>query len=242
MSKSERRSIQQEFRVSPEGEPTTIGGYAAVFDSPTSIAGLWTEVVDSHAFDNVIGARPDVRSLFNHDPNYVIGRTTAGTLTLSIDARGLAYVATPPTTSWASDLIVSMRRGDITGSSYGYTVARDQWVDNADGSVTRTILEIGELFDASPVTFPAFDAATSTVRSMPTSMPREIRSKIEARADRKDTCGCDCAQCVSGNCNLCNDDDCMDEVCSCANQRSIHTPDAEWRATTDLLLKLAESE
>lgn len=183
MNKIERRNINHEFRVSDDAQPT-ISGYAAIFDSPTDIAGLWTEEIDPHAFDAVIAANPDCRALFNHDANCVLGRTTSGTLSLSVDARGLAYTITPPDTQMARDLIVSMKRKDITGSSFGFCCARDQWTDNEDGSVTRRILEVAELLDCSVVTYPAYDSATSEIRSMILdSMPAEIRSRFETRAE-----------------------------------------------------------
>ena len=83
-----------------------------------------------------MGSNPDVRALWNHNPDHVLGRTTANTLALTLDARGLAYVIDPPDTQMARDLIVSMRRKDVTGSSFGFITRRDQWTDNADGTVT----------------------------------------------------------------------------------------------------------
>ena len=107
-----------EFRVSGENEPRKINGYGAVFDSPSENLGWSTELreeIDPHAFDGVLASNPDVRGLFNHDSNFVLGRTTAGTMRLSVDARGLAYEIDPPDTQFARDLMVSMRRGDIPG-------------------------------------------------------------------------------------------------------------------------------
>lgn len=179
-SKFEQRSIVQEFRVSEPDQPTTIQGYAAVFDSPGQ-GYFWTEELDPHCFDTVLASNPDCRALYNHNADYVLGRTTAGTLSLSVDARGLSYTINPPDTQLANDLMVSMRRKDITGSSFGFVVARDQWTDNPDGTITRRILEIDQLLDVSPVTYPAYDAANSQVRSIPESMPVEFRSRIEQR-------------------------------------------------------------
>jgi uncharacterized protein len=181
---AERRSITHEFRVSEPDQPTTIAGYAAVFDSPGD-AYYWTEELDPHCFDAVMASNPDCRALWNHNPDHVLGRTTAGTLSLSIDARGLAYTINPPATTLANDLMISMRRKDVTGSSFGFVVARDQWTDNADGTLTRRILEIDQLLDVSPVTYPAYGAADSGVRSLPTSIPAEYRSRIEARSELK---------------------------------------------------------
>jgi HK97 family phage prohead protease len=220
----ERRYISQEFRLS-DGATPTISGYAALFDSPSEDLGGWTEVIDPKAFDSVMSKNPDVRALYNHDPNIVLGRTTANTLALNVDARGLAYVIDPPDTQTARDLIVSMRRKDITGSSFGFICKRDQWTDNPDGTISRRILEFDDLLDVSPVTYPAYTSTTSGVRSLPASMPVEFRSKIERRDSMDDAednaCGCQCAQCLSGACNICSADDCDDECCSCYNQRSL---------------------
>jgi HK97 family phage prohead protease len=176
----ERRYRTQEFRVSPQGESPKIAGYAAVFDSPSEDLG-WIEEIDPHAFDSVMASAHDVRALWNHNSDVVLGRETAKTLSLSIDARGLAYVIDPPDTQIARDLLVSMRRGDVRESSFGFVVARDQWTDNPDGTVTRRILEFAEIVDVSPVAFPAFTSASAGVRSLPESMPSEYRSRFESR-------------------------------------------------------------
>ena len=153
---------------------------------------------------------PDVRALFNHNADCVLGRTSANTLTLNLDARGLAYVIDPPDTSVAQDLIAPIRRKDITGSSFGFIAKRDQWTDNSDGTISRRILEFDELIDISPVTFPAYSATTSQTRNLPTSMPKEIRSKLDTRSmddddpPAVDLCVCQCSECVTGACNICS--------------------------------------
>jgi uncharacterized protein len=211
MSKIERRNITHEFRVSGEGEPATISGYASLFNSPYD-TGWFIEEVDLHAFDTVMASNPDVRALWNHNPDCVLGRTTSGTLHLTLDARGLAYVVDPPDTTLAKDLMVSMRRKDVTQSSFAFVCKRDQWVENPDGTITRTILEFDELLDVSPVTYPANPAtsASSRSRSIPESMPKEMRSRLEKRDldddDDDDSCICACPQCASGACGICSSD------------------------------------
>jgi len=239
----ETRVISREFRISDNDNPT-ITGYAAVFDQPSEYIG-WIETIDPHAFDNVMSTNPDVRALFNHDSDYVLGRSSAGTLKLAIDSRGLSYIIDPPDTQFAKDLIVSMKRGDIKESSFGFIVKRDQWSENKDGSVSRRILEIDQLLDVSPVTYPAFSQTTVAARNLPDSMPSEYRSRYESNADEsvdvtddagtdgdldeslEPTCTCQCAQCQAGTCSLCSDNSCTDEVCSCYNQRSQHISDVE---------------
>ena len=180
----ERRNLTHEFRVSLEGEAPTISGYASLTNSPYD-CGWWLEQVDTHAFDSILAKNPDVRALWNHNPDYVLGRSSAKTLSLSLDARGLAYAIDPPDTTVARDLMVSMRRGDVRESSFAFVVLRDQWTDNADGTITRTILEFEDLLDVSPVTYPANPAASSQVRSLPHTMPAEMRSRVEHSSEEQ---------------------------------------------------------
>ena len=136
----ERRYLAPEFRVSQDAnDAPVITGYAAVFNTQSADMG-WIEEIDPHAFDSVLATNPDVRSLWNHNPDFPLGRTSAGTLSLNLDDKGLNYSVIAPDTSYARDLVVSMRRKDVTQSSFGFICKRDQWTDNADGSVTRRIL------------------------------------------------------------------------------------------------------
>lgn len=157
---AELRSIQGE-----DGAPKKIAGYAAVFDKPSEDMGF-IEYVRAGAFKNAI-AKSDARALFNHDTDTLpLGRQSAGTLVLREDDQGLYYEITPPDTQAARDLMTSIDRGDVRESSYGFTVAIDEW-DFSDPKVTkRTIIEIGEIFDVSPVVFAAFPDTSVALRKM----------------------------------------------------------------------------
>jgi hypothetical protein len=229
----ERRNLTHEFRLSPEGEAPKIDGYASLTNVPYD-CGYWIEQVDTHAFDSVLAKNPDVRALWNHNSDFVLGRSSAKTLALSLDVRGLAYSIDPPDTTVARDLIVSMRRGDVRESSFAFIVARDQWTDNPDGSVTRTILEFDELLDVSPVTYPANPAASSQVRNLPHTMPAEMRSRLEARDMDAEQCTCICAQCGAGACGICSADPQCDAV-----TREAKSDD--WMLNAELRLRLAEA-
>jgi uncharacterized protein len=235
---AERRFVKTEVRASGAGEPSLIEGYAAVFDSRSEDLGWYQEMreeIDPHAFDNVLATNPDVRGLFNHDSNFVLGRTTAGTLRLKVDARGLQYSIDPPDTQVARDLMVSIRRKDITGSSFAFVCKRDQWTDNEDGSVTRRILEFDQLLDVSPVTNPAYPASSVGANSLPDSMPAEMRSRVAARIAKRDDsadanlagCSCSCDECQADNCVECSDADCSDT--NCAGARSLRNADVSRR-------------
>lgn len=147
-----------ELRVADDGKK--IRGHAAVFNAKAEIWGFQERVAPG-AFAKSI-KESDVRALFNHDPNYVLGRNKAGTLELSEDGAGLVDVITPPDTGWARDLMESIRRGDITQQSFGFRTIKDSW--NIEyGMPTRTLQEV-QLYDVSPVTFPAYEDTDCGVR------------------------------------------------------------------------------
>ncbi len=132
-----------------------------------NLCGDFGEIIKPGAFDDVLN--DDVRGLFNHDPNFILGRSSAGTLSLSVDERGLRYDIVAPDTPTICDLVLSpMLRGDINQSSFAFRVARDgeSWYEDDEGIVIREITRISRLYDVSPVTYPAYQDADSGVRSM----------------------------------------------------------------------------
>ena len=162
----ERRAIQAEFRVEGDEQPKIVG-YAAKFNSDSEEFWGFVERIAPGAFEEALKIS-DVRALFNHDPNYVLGRSKSGTLVLEEDSVGLRYEITPPDTQWARDLVESLRRGDISQSSFAFTMSPggiQQWEDRADGTTLRTIVKVAELYDVSPVTYPAYADTESGVRS-----------------------------------------------------------------------------
>lgn len=154
-----------ELRADGDG-PRRLIGHAAVFNEDSAIGPLddwgWMERIAPGAFRTAI-ADDDVRALFNHDPNIVLGRNRAGTLRLSEDATGLAVEITMPDTQAARDVRTLIERGDVSQMSFGFSVKRQMWEELEDGKVRRTIQEV-KLYDVSPVTFPAFPSTDVAVR------------------------------------------------------------------------------
>ena len=103
-------------------------GYAAVFNSRSNEMWGFTEIIDPGAFEGRLG--DDVRALINHDPNLLIGRSTTGSLRMSIDETGLRYEVDDPDTSYSQDLRKLMARGDVSQSSFAFTVSEDRWDHN----------------------------------------------------------------------------------------------------------------
>lgn len=179
--KPELRSSTASFRKAADGAARMIEGYAAVFNSPTAIGSYFREQIAPGAFTEAIG-RDDVRALFNHDSNMVLGRSTAGTLRLAEDERGLKIEIDPPDTQLARDLMVSMERGDITQMSFGFYVDKEIW----DETVTpplRTILKV-RLADTSIVTTPAYEdteAHVVALRSLEKSRAEHVNPVANIR-------------------------------------------------------------
>ena len=161
----EIRTLTLPFRVErSEGQPPRIMGYTARFNELSEVMWGFREKISPGAFIDALKTS-DVRALWNHDPNYVLGRTKNGTLQIREDEQGLFYEVTPPDAQWARDLVESIKRGDVDQSSFAFTVEAQEWDERSD-PITRTIVKVRELYDVSPVTFPAYPTATSGVRSL----------------------------------------------------------------------------
>lgn len=151
-----------ETRAAEGDQPAMLRGYAAVFDEMSEEMWGFREVIRPGAFAKSLGG--DVRALFNHNPDLILGRTKAKTLTLREDQRGLYIEILPPDTGFARDLMASIGRGDIDQMSFGFRTVKDAWKDEG-GKVTRELLEV-DVFDVSPVTFPAYPTTEIALRSL----------------------------------------------------------------------------
>ena len=141
-----------------EDDHMVLEGYAAVFNVETDL-GAFREVIRPGAFDDVMD--DDVRALINHDPNLILGRTGNGTLELSTDERGLKYKVKLGDQQYARDFYESVKRGDITQSSFAFTIKEQSF--NEDRTL-RSVDKVRQLLDVSPVTYPAYAAATVQAR------------------------------------------------------------------------------
>jgi HK97 family phage prohead protease len=165
---NERRAQMAAPELRADGAKRVITGYAAKFNVETVIgSSTWgfREVVRPGAFSRAVKDQ-DVRGLFNHDPNLLLGRNKAGTLRLVEDSVGLRYEIDPPDTMAGRDVVVSLERKDVTGSSFSFQTRKQAWTPGADGQLDlREVLDV-DLYDVGPVTFPAYEEADATVRSL----------------------------------------------------------------------------
>ena len=140
-----------------------VSGYAAVFDLLSEDLGGFRELIRPGAFAKTL-QESDVRALWNHDSNYPLGRTSAGTLRLWEDEHGLGFELALPETSYGKDLAESMRRGDVREMSFAFVAVREDW-KAAEGTVVQRDLVEVKLYEVSPVVFPAYPQTSAQVRA-----------------------------------------------------------------------------
>ncbi len=149
-----------------DGEAPRLEGYAVVFGSMSQDLGGFREIVEPGAFSEALGARPDVRALFNHDPSMVLGRTTNGTLALMQDGHGLRVALSLPDTAYARDVYKLVERGDVNQMSFAFRPRKggETWATENGQRVRR--IRNSDLYDVSVVTYPAYEATTVAARAL----------------------------------------------------------------------------
>lgn len=178
-----------EVRESGEGNGDyTLTGHAAVFDKWSedlwTFGGTFREKIAPGAFADVLASKPDVRLLYNHD-GLTLARTKSGTLELTEDEEGLRVWARLAPTSTATDLRMAMQRGDIDQMSFAFTIAEDEWhEDHESDEIERVVLRVGELFDVSVVSFPAYPDTDAVMRELRSAAAAgKIHPVAEAETD-----------------------------------------------------------
>lgn len=165
-----------ELRTEGEDKPFFIG-YASVFNRTTDL-GYFVESIHPDAFNEALARQDDVRALFNHDPNLILGRTTSGTLTLSIDEKGLLSKIDIPDTTLGRDLKIHIERGDISQMSFGFYIEKEEKRGIVNDKPWFEIQQV-RLFDVSPVTFPAYEQTSIEVKRSLDLRGREIKKQEE---------------------------------------------------------------
>lgn len=178
----ERRYFPFELRAAADDEGTMLAGYAAVFDELSVEIWGFREKIAAGAFTDTI-ANDDIRSLWNHDTNWVLGRTTNQTLRLAEDEIGLAVEIEPPETQMGRDALVSIRRGDVNQMSFAFATLEDRWDIDENEQYVRTLLRV-KLYEVSPVTFPAYPATSIAVRAGEMDPVYGIRPQVPAEVQR----------------------------------------------------------
>lgn len=169
------------YRADGEGMPKEVGGIAAVVNSVTDL-GYFEEEILTGAFDNALNKEYDIRCLFNHEADLILGRTKADTCRVFVNGDGnLEYTWTPDYENPTHMSVVrSIMRGDITQSSFAFTIKEQTWSESTKYGTMgkRTIKVIEDLYDVSPVTYPAYEDTEADARSIAQLRDQEL--EIEA--------------------------------------------------------------
>tara|TARA_R110002020_G_scaffold470398_1_gene696265 strand:- start:6771 stop:7871 length:1101 start_codon:yes stop_codon:yes gene_type:complete len=153
-----------ETREQEDGKQTdVVVGYGSVYNSRSNDLGGFYEYISDGAISEDVINKSDVRALINHNMDKILARSVNGngTLKLNTDSKGLRYEFEIPDTSYGRDLKVNMANGNLSQSSFAFTVGDDDWTTDEDGNNIRTITKIDRLFDISVVTYPAYSQAES---------------------------------------------------------------------------------
>ncbi len=159
---AERRFISLPVEVRVEGEDKFFEGYGVKFGDIANL-GWMTEEIHPQAFTEVMN--DDVRGLFNHDPDQILGRTKSGTMTWSVDTIGVKYsIRYNPKDPDHVRVMEKVERGDVSQSSFSFSTKDDKW-ETRNGKDHRTVLKLKKLYDFAPVTYPAYENTTVAKRS-----------------------------------------------------------------------------
>ena len=179
--KTERRKGE----IRADEESRQVEGYALVFDTPSDRM-PYTEIIKRGSLDGVIG-KSDVLVPLNHDTGRgILARAIkgVGSCKLHVDERGLKYSFEAPKTALGDELLEYLKRGDITESSFAFTVKEDELKRDTEGNITRTIVKFDELFDVSPVYRAAYSATNVYARSVD-DMKKEL-DELEERKKKEE--------------------------------------------------------
>jgi HK97 family phage prohead protease len=180
----ERRNLASPVKLT-ETESRTVEGYALLFNTPSDGLPI-EEIIDTGALEGVI-ARSNVFALLDHDKQRGIlarSKNGVGTLELIVDEKGLLYRFEAPNTTLGDEVLEYLRRGDITESSFCFTVESDTWEKKSDGTWKRTIHQFDELYDVSPVYDAAYSATSVCLRGK-----EQAEKELEERAKQTEQMG-----------------------------------------------------
>jgi HK97 family phage prohead protease len=202
-SKSDNQDIElrfldfEETEIRVDDEKPILVGYAARTNSWTDL-GFFKERIKPGAFEDVMD--DDVRCLKNHDPNLILGRTTNNTLRLKENTIGLHFENDMPDTTTGKDTREEVRSKLITGCSFAFTIAEEDWKYYEDNRTPeRTIIKLKKLFDVGPVTYPAYPDTSVAARSLEKfragNKVEENKSETDENEEERKKYTCECIDC-----------------------------------------------
>jgi HK97 family phage prohead protease len=182
MKKELRFFVAQELRAAGTDKQPRIEAVAASFGTIAKISSF-SERIQKGAFTRTLASDNDVVCLFNHDDNMLLGRKSAGTLTLEETEQGLQFSCALPDTSVARDVYANLKAGNLKECSFGFYVngpEGERWDVLPDGTTLRTLLDV-TLFDVSVVVNPAYSGTSAAARNiLPDDLEARMASAVRA--------------------------------------------------------------
>ncbi len=187
----EKRYLKELRASNGAGDQMILEGYAARFNSPSKDLGGFRETIAPGAFKRALAENADVRCLFNHSADKVLGRTASGTLTINEDDKGLHFrCMLDPNNTDHRNLHSSVKRGDINECSFAFTPNGpdgEDWQNVKDERgnwfISRMLKDVN-LYDVSAVTHPAYDNTSVQARAAEV-LTVEVRSHISETLQKR---------------------------------------------------------
>jgi HK97 family phage prohead protease len=179
MEQLNKRDLKTTFQVTRQEETPDemlIEGYFALYESETELFEGVHEVISRGAFDNTLNN--DIRALWNHNTQYVLGRNKSGSLELKTDEKGLFASIRLPKTQYAQDLYELVKRGDVDQCSFGFNIVGEDLEELASGGYRWRINE-ADLHEVSVVTFPAYENTSVQARA------KQVEQMEKRKIDQK---------------------------------------------------------
>ena len=181
------RDFRTKFEITRDEQTPderVIEGYFALYESETELWAGSYEIISKGAFENTI-QKNDIRALWNHNTQYVLGRNKNGSLQLKADDKGLFASIKLPNTQYAEDLYSLVQRGDIDQASFGFNILDEELEELANGGYRWRIKDI-DLHEISVVTFPAYEntsvqAREQQVKEIETRKLQQKKSELQKR-------------------------------------------------------------
>lgn len=187
------RDFKTKFKITRAEESSDemiIEGYFALYEIETELFPGVFEIINKGAFDGTLNN--DVRALWNHNSQYVLGRNKNGTLELKTDDKGLYAIVKLPGTNYAEDLHLLISRGDVDQCSFGFNILDEELEELANGGYRWRIKEV-DLHEVSVVTFPQYENTSVLARSKQIEEieKRKLetkKSEVQKRLERLNKC------------------------------------------------------
>jgi len=217
---------QLEIRQAQGGR--TLAGRCVVFNQPANIGGAFLETIAPSSFSQTL-REDDQIMLRDHRSELLLGRRSAGTLTLSQDQIGVTFEVSLPDTELGRDTYENVRLGNLRGCSFGFLVRDDEWSQDAAGNLTRLIKNV-QCFEVTLTSMPAYDSTSVDIRSVRARLAKrdddsgddddldcDDADANDPRCDEDDedrsVCTCECDGCKQGSCVDCSNANCESEDC-----------------------------